>query len=133
MGLMMRETVTDKAAHVSLIIYPGKTEKVEAPNWHVRLLTRAVAGEQATANIIGPSLTEPVVTWGRLTGNVWLRLQRKGNNFTGFTSTDGKTWTTIGTAMVQLKKNLLVGLPVSSGIKTVSTTIMFDSVSVRKF
>jgi regulation of enolase protein 1 (concanavalin A-like superfamily) len=72
------------------------------------------------------------VTWGRLTGYLWLRLQRKGNEFTGSSSIDGKTWTTIGTASVPLRKNLFVGLPVSSGIKTVSTTVRFDKVIASK-
>jgi hypothetical protein len=130
MGLMMRDGLADKRPHASLIIYPGKTGQIEAPNWHTRLLTRSVAGDTTTVSKIGPSFIEPAVTWGRLTGYVWLRLQRKGNRFTGSTSYDGKTWTTIGTTTLQLKKNLLVGLCVASGMPN-STTVVFDRVVVK--
>jgi hypothetical protein len=131
MGLMIREGLTDNSPHVSLLIIPGKTGQVEAPNWHVRLISRGVTGEKTIVNNLGPSLSEPAVTWGRLTGYVWLRLQRKGNNFTGATSYDGKAWTDIGTATVSVKNSALIGLSVSSGMHN-STTVMFDNASVNK-
>jgi hypothetical protein len=130
MGLMMREGLADNSPHASLIIYPGKTGQIEAPNWHARLLKRSVAGDTTTVSKVGPSFIEPAVTWGRLTGYVWLRLQRKGNNFTGSTSYDGKTWTLVGTTTLQLKKNILVGLSIASGMPN-STTIVFDKVLVK--
>jgi hypothetical protein len=129
MGLSIREDALANSAHVSLIIYPGKTGQIEAPNWHARLLARSVAGEKAVLNNVGPALSEPAVTWGRLTGYVWLRLRRKGNNFTGATSYDGETWQDIGTATVALRNSALIGLSVSSGMRN-STTIMFDNVKV---
>jgi guanyl-specific ribonuclease Sa len=131
MGLMMREGLADISPYASLIIYPGKTGQIEAPNWHARLLTRSVAGDTTTVSQVGPSFIEPAVTWGRLTGYVWLRLQRKGNTFTGSTSYDGKMWIPSGTTTVQLKKNALVGLSVASGMPN-STTIVFDNVSMKK-
>jgi hypothetical protein len=129
MGVMLRDGLAADAPHVSLLLYPGNTGQIEAPNWHVRLLTRKKAGEQTAVTTAGPGLTEPAVTFGRLTGYYWLRLQRKGNIFTGFTSYDGKTWTQLGSVSVPLTKALLIGIPVSSGMPN-STTIMFDHVSI---
>jgi hypothetical protein len=128
MGLMMRETLTADAAHVSLLIYPGKTAQIEAPSCHLRLLTRTAAGQATSLAKLGPPLPDPVVTHGRLTGPYWLKLSRKGNTFTGYSSADGQTWMPLGSTEMPLKKNLYVGLPVASGLKTVTTTIMFDQV-----
>jgi regulation of enolase protein 1 (concanavalin A-like superfamily) len=68
------------------------------------------------------------VTQGRLTGPFWLKLVRKGHTFTGYTSPDGKTWTTFSSAEVPLKKIMYVGLPAASGLKKGTTTIRFDQV-----
>ena len=128
MGLMMREGLAGGAAHATLLIYPGKSAQVEAPPWQLRCLTRAATGEATTLVRAGPALADPVVTQGRLTGPCWLKLVRKGHTFTGYTSPDGKTWTTFSSAEVPLKKILYVGLPAASGLKKVTTTIRFDQV-----
>jgi hypothetical protein len=129
MGLMMREALTANAAHAALMLYPGKTNSVEAPSWHVRLISRAKTGAVTTVDTIGHPLVEPAVTWGRLTGYYWLRLQRKGSTFTGFGSYDGKDWTLIGSVKLTLKKDILVGVPVASGMPN-STIVQIDNVSV---
>lgn len=40
----------------------------------------------------------------------WLKLQRKGDTFTAFTSEDGKTWKEVGTREVKMKAKLHVGV-----------------------
>ena len=131
MGLMMREALTEDAPFVSLLIYPQKAGQIEAPVWQEKLFIRNGGNSKTNKNQPAYSLTPPAVSWGRLTGYVWLRLQRKGNTFTGYTSYDGKEWIKIGTEIVPLKKSLLIGIPVASGIKTVSTILQFDNVSVK--
>jgi hypothetical protein len=131
MGLMVRKGLTDNTPLVALLIYPGKTDQIEAPNWHVRLITRKTSGEKSEVSYTGPSLTEPAVTFGRPTGAYWLRLQRKGNVFTGFTSYDGKMWTEAGTTSVSLPKNALIGFSAASGMPN-STTVFFDNVTILK-
>jgi regulation of enolase protein 1 (concanavalin A-like superfamily) len=59
----------------------------------------------------------------------WMRLARAGNTFTASFSSDGQTWSDIGSADLGLKPDLVVGLAGCSRIK-VSTTVMFDHVSV---
>lgn len=130
MGLTIREGIANNAPHIFLLIYPGKTGQIEAPNWHVRLLTRK-AGEKSEVKYTGPGLTEPAVTFGRLTGYYWLRLRRTGNEFSGYSSYDGKTWTEAGNVFVPLSKNALIGFSVSSGMPN-STTVFFDNVTVSK-
>jgi regulation of enolase protein 1 (concanavalin A-like superfamily) len=77
------------------------------------------------------SLTPPAVSWGRLTGYVWLRLQRRGNYFIGSVSYDGKTWKTLPDVVMPLNKKLLTGITVSSGMPK-STIIFFDNVSIHR-
>jgi len=130
MGLMMREGTADDAAFASLLIYPGRTKQIEAPAWQAKLLTRNISGEK-TKEIAAVTLAAPSVTYGRLTGAYWVRLQKKGNVFSAFGSYDGKEWTSIDSVVVALKKNLLMGIPVCSGMPN-STIVRFDSVIVSK-
>jgi hypothetical protein len=59
----------------------------------------------------------------------WLRLSRNGNTFTGSFSSDGWSWTDIGSSVVPMKPGLLGGLAGCSRIQG-STTVMFDHVNV---
>ena len=128
---MLREGLNDNSPFVSLLIYPAKTDQIELPDWRVKIVTRKNAGARTDTNTVSCSLTEPAATWGRLTGNVWLRLQRKNNRFVGSVSYDGKTWKNLPDILIQLNKNLLTGITVSSGMPN-STTVFFDKVSIKK-
>jgi alpha-L-fucosidase len=49
-----------------------------------------------------------------LTAPYWLRLVRSGNTFTAYQSTDGQTWTTLGTTTITMATNVYMGLAVCS-------------------
>jgi hypothetical protein len=129
-GLSMREALTGNTAQVSLIISPTATGQIETPGWYVKLFSRDVAGNKVNT-IAGSALTLPIVDHGRLTGHCWLRLQRKGNEFTGYYSVDGESWIKTGSTVSPLKKQLYVGLPVSSGVTAITTTVVYDHISVN--
>ena len=74
---------------------------------------------------------EPVVTYGRLTGICWLRLQKKEDTVKGYISMDGKTWEPAGTTTFKGNK-CLAGIAVASGIAGQTTTLMFDSLEIKK-
>lgn len=131
MGLMMREGLNDDAPLVSFIIDPAGTGQIELPDWRMKMITRDIAGSKTDTNAISLSLSEPAVTWGRLTGYVWLRLQRKGNKFISSLSYDGKKWQQLQTEVLPLNKNVFVGLFASSGIPN-STKVFFDHVLIQK-
>ncbi|MEO6720873.1 MAG: DUF1349 domain-containing protein, partial [Ferruginibacter sp.] len=131
MGLMMREGLADNSPFVSLIIYPAKTGQIELPDWQVKMITRNVKGARVDTSAVSFSLLDPTVTWGRLTGYLWLRLQRNGNSFAGSVSYDGKTWKQLPNLIISLKKKLDAGLSVSSGMLN-STTVFFDNVSINR-
>ena len=131
MGLMMREGLDDNSAFVSILIYPGKTSQIETPDWRVKLVTENDQEMKRDTSPVFLSLHEPSVTFGRLTGYVWLRLQRKGNNFKGSISDNGKDWTFLPDVAMPLKKALFTGLSVCSGMPK-PTSICFDNVSINK-
>ena len=129
-GLMMREVPAADAANISLLLGSESSGQIEAPGWNVRLTSRDSAGANTTVRSIGQKFSEPMVTFGRLTGFCWLKLERSGNTFTGSISSDGKIWTQIGAATVALKRKLLVGLPVCSRLAGIATTATLDNVTM---
>src|SRR5262245_46182987 len=61
---------------------------------------------------------------------VWLRLVRRGDTFSGYTSPNGANWTLITSKTIQLGATAYVGLAVSSHRASVATTASFSQVSV---
>jgi len=61
----------------------------------------------------------------------WVKIERKGNDFSGSISPDGKTWTQLGTAVtIAMADPVLIGLAVTSHVDAATTrTITFDNVS----
>src|SRR5690606_36954178 len=61
---------------------------------------------------------------------VWLRLQRTGSSFTASRSTNGTSWTTIGTQSISMAATIYVGLAVTSHDPGARAGATFDSVSL---
>jgi beta-xylosidase len=62
---------------------------------------------------------------------VWLKLVRSGNTFSGYLSTDGSTWTQVGTNQtVTMAANVYIGLAVNSATNSALATATFDNVSI---
>jgi regulation of enolase protein 1 (concanavalin A-like superfamily) len=62
--------------------------------------------------------------------NAWLKLARSGNSVTAFSSTDGTSWTTVGSTTVTLTDPVTIGLFVSSHNSGAVSTVTLDSVNV---
>jgi fibronectin type 3 domain-containing protein len=58
--------------------------------------------------------------------NVWVRLQRVGNVFTSYTSTNGTTWTVDASVTVALPATVDLGLAVASNVSTETTTAVLQ-------
>jgi hypothetical protein len=129
MALMFRGGVATDAPFAALLICPAKTGEVEAPVWQVRLLERAAAGSALEPMPPAIPLQQPAVTWSRITGYIWLRLQKKGNACNAFISYNGVEWSPAGSLNINLGKQVMVGIPVASGMKN-TTTILFDHVFI---
>ncbi|HKS71462.1 MAG TPA: PQQ-dependent sugar dehydrogenase [Ktedonobacterales bacterium] len=62
--------------------------------------------------------------------NEWLKLQRSGNTFTSWYSTNGSTWTLIGTTSMTMGTSATIGLFVTSHNVGQYSTAAFDQVQV---
>jgi regulation of enolase protein 1 (concanavalin A-like superfamily) len=60
----------------------------------------------------------------------WVRLDRSGNTFTAYESSDGATWTKIGTDTIAMPASIFVGLAVTSHDNTRVTTATLDAVTI---
>jgi autotransporter-associated beta strand protein len=62
--------------------------------------------------------------------NTWVRLVRVGSTITAYKSTNGSSWTSVGSTTVTMATNCYIGLAVSSGSNTTLNTSQFSNVSV---
>jgi hypothetical protein len=62
--------------------------------------------------------------------NLWVQLVRSGDTITASSSTDGATWTVIGSTTVTMASNCYIGLSVASGSTTTLNTSALDNVTV---
>jgi hypothetical protein len=110
-GVMIRNTLADNAQYTAMT-----ATGTGAYRW----TRRTVAGAKSTVSNHGNG-TLP---------NLWVRVTRVGNVFTSFTSSNGTTWTNVGSVTMTLNQNCLIGLTVASGAKTSLNTSRFVNLSV---
>lgn len=110
-GVMIRETLNPDSRHLSMFA-------TGASGWSYQ--DRTITGG-TTFHTPGPSGAP----------NGWVRLVRQGNTFTAYHSTDGNTWSTVGTDTVSLASTVYVGLAVTSHDPGALTSATFTNVTVR--
>ena len=109
-GVMIRQDLTASSAHALMVGTPAK-------GWAFQ--RRPVA---AGVSVHSPgSFTTPPG---------WVRLVRSGNTFSGYESTDGATWTLVGTETIDMAAGVYVGLAVTSHNTTMTSTATFTNVAV---
>jgi hypothetical protein len=59
----------------------------------------------------------------------WVRIVRAGSTITGYTSSNGSSWTRVGSASITIGSTVYIGLAVTSHDNTRVVTASFDSVS----
>jgi fibronectin type 3 domain-containing protein len=109
-GIMIRDTLATNSRMAALSVTGSGAYK-----WMRRTTT---GGNVSNTN--SSSGTAP---------NIWVRLVRVGNTITASKSTNGTTWTTIGSATVTMASSCYIGLAVSSGSTTTLNTSVFDNVT----
>jgi hypothetical protein len=110
-GIMFRESLAANSKEASATITPLNG---------IKFLTRSSTGGQTTSVSTATTLKAPY----------WLKLVRSGNTFTSYRSTDGVTWTLIGSQTITMGSTIYVGLAVSSHKAGTLATATFDNVSV---
>ena len=86
---------------------------------HVALQWRPVADERS-------------YYWGRNvgTGPVWLKLDRKGDLFTGHYSLDGVNWQLTTSKTIEMSEDIYVGLAASPHVSTANNQVVFSDLQV---
>jgi hypothetical protein len=107
-GVMIRQTVGPSAPDVILDVRPGGI---------IEFMTRSAGGANTTF-LASATVTSPP----------WLKLARSGSTVTASVSTDGTSWSSLGTAT--FAGSGLIGLAVTSHDSTILNQAGFDQVAV---
>jgi hypothetical protein len=78
----------------------------------------------ATGGISGPSVDSVAV----VAPPYWVKIERVGDTFTGYTSADGSTWTMVGTQDVVMTAPVYIGICVTSHAATEQRTFQFEGI-----
>ena len=109
-GVMMREALTASSRHAMMIVSPGKGLAFQ----------RRVSTGGLSTHTSGGSGTAPH----------WVRLVRNGSTLTASVSSDGLTWTVVGSDTIGMTETIYVGLAVTSKQDGTLATATFDNVNV---
>jgi hypothetical protein len=87
--------------------------------------------DDKTARILpDPANPNPAVPKGKFP--CWLKLVRRGNEFSGYESLDGETWWLTGQIKLEFQADAIIGITSSSHTKESLTTSVFDNVQLTK-
>ena len=109
-GVMIRESLAPNARNAFMAVTPGNG---------LTFQRRRQPGGTSVATAGGPGVVP-----------YWVKLERSGSTFTAWTSTNGTSWTLVGSDTVSMSSNAYVGLAVTSHTTTKRTTSTFTNVSV---
>jgi regulation of enolase protein 1 (concanavalin A-like superfamily) len=112
-GVMIRATLDPSSAHAFALSSAARG---------VAFQRRRAAGA-VSEHTSGPASAPPQ----------WVRLVRSGSLVTAYSSTDGNTWTPIGSATIALGSTAYVGLAVTSHNEFAATTSAVSNVSLLPF
>jgi PKD domain len=123
---LLSQTNTDLAAQAGLMIRDGTSASaifaavVRTPGDGLRFEYRAATG----GAVAWSAAVTPL-------GPVWLKLARSGNAVSGYYSTDGSSWTQIGTTQtLSLPTTTQAGLAVTSHNNTATSTALFTGLVI---
>jgi hypothetical protein len=124
-GLMAREDLTPGSRHIYFQIFPNNSPR-NKNNGGFEFQYRQVTGGEMKA--IYPARIEGQPDFPVTFPNTWIRLKRVGNNFTGYTGTDGRSWKEYTTFSLGLPEKIYLGLAVTSHKTTESATAKFRNI-----
>jgi regulation of enolase protein 1 (concanavalin A-like superfamily) len=110
-GVMIRETLDRRSAHAFMTATASR-------GWMFQ--RRPVAG--------GDTVQSPG-TFSNVPG--WVRLVREGDLFSAYESTDGVSWSLVGTETIPMAQNVHVGLAVTSHNTGAAVTATFTNVTIK--
>lgn len=111
-GLMIRETLDADSAHLMLVVFAENAPRNNNLGiYEMQFRARTGTDCQAVYPVVRPP-AQP--EFPAAYPNTWLRVQRQGDQFSAFASTDGQSWRLYGSQTVSLARRLLVGPALTS-------------------
>jgi hypothetical protein len=128
-GIMAREDLTPDCRHIYFQVFSDNNPRNNNNGGYEFQYRQIKAGEMKA---IYPKNSKGTPEFPVTYPNTWLRLQRTGNNFTGYYSTDGKTWKEYTTYTLELPPKVYLGLAVTSHNTTHAASVKFRNISELK-
>jgi len=108
-GVMIRESLAANSKQAMMVLTPGNGLAFQ----------RRVTSGGSTENTGGPWVAAPY----------WVKLVRSGSTFTGYASSDGTSWTQVGSATISMASAVYIGLALTAHNNSTVCTAVIDSVS----
>jgi regulation of enolase protein 1 (concanavalin A-like superfamily) len=122
-GLMIRETLNADSAHLMFLVFSDNSPRNNNLGAY-EMQFRSVAGGACQA--VYPAVRPPALPeFPAAYPNSWLRVQRRGDRFSAFVSTDGKAWKVYGVQTLKLRNVLYVGPALTSHNPEAAATARF--------
>lgn len=119
-GLCLRESANAGARCVAMCVTASDGAQMTCRD--------STDGKTARVKMNAAAATPATVEKGKFP--CWLKLVRHGGEFSGYESSDGKTWALTGQIKIDFTPEAQVGLSSSSHTKDTLTTFVFDQVKV---
>jgi hypothetical protein len=124
-GLMAREELTPGSRHIFFQVFPDNRSRNHNNGGYEFQYRQQKDGEMKA---IYPESYEGTPVFPVSYPNTWIRLQRTGNTFTGYYSTDGKTWKVYTAYKLDLPSRVWLGLAVTSHNTTETASAEFRDI-----
>ena len=110
-GVMIRQSLGAGSAHAFMLVSASKGAAFQ----------RRPATGGSTVSTAGSVSTAPR----------WVRITRSGDVFRAYESSNGNSWTLVGTETIPMGSSVLIGLAVTSHNTSATATCTFDNVSIQ--
>lgn len=128
-GLMAREDLSNNSRHIFFQVFPDNNLRNKNNGGYEFQFRKEKGGEMKA---IYPAKADGVPEFPVNYPNTWIRLKRAGNTFTGFYSTDGKTWKQYTTSQMEISSKIYLGFAVTSHQVKKEATTVFSNISIFK-
>ena len=128
-GIMARENLTADCRHIFFQVFSDNNARNNNNGGYEFQYRQIKAGEMKA---IYPKSSSGTPEFPVVYPNTWVRLQRTGNNFTGYYSADGKNWKEYTTYTLALPSQVYLGLAVTSHNITHAASAKFRNIAELK-
>src|SRR5664279_281390 len=128
-GLMARENLTADCRHIYFQVFSDNNARNNNNGGYEFQYRQLKSGEMKA---IYPQNSKGTPEFPVVYPNVWLRLQRVKNDFTGYYSADGKSWKVYTTYTLELPASIYLGMAVTAHNTYHNATAKFRNISEIK-